>query len=133
MAQDTGHRNTVFLVGAAVLGLVVLSNAGSKTAGRQPDAEKPPSTPKKVTNEPPDYLMLTRAEREVKATLKDPDSAVFSDLRVRRSPLVVCGYVNSRNGFGGMTGRQRFISGSVTAIEEQMEDGAMDEVWNKVC
>lgn len=67
--------------------------------------------------------------------LKDPDSAKFGEVRTgwTSGKPVTCGYVNSRNGFGGMTGRQRFISGSVTAVEEQMPAGEMDKAWDRLC
>ncbi|WP_328277762.1 zinc ribbon domain-containing protein [Sphingobium sp.] len=42
-------------------------------------------------------------ERAVKARLRDPDSAAFRHLGRG------CGYVNARNGFGGMVGDQPFI------------------------
>ncbi len=67
--------------------------------------------------------------------LKDPDSAKFEAVRTgwTSGAPVTCGYVNSRNGFGGMTGRQRFISGNVTAVEEQMPAGEMDKAWDRLC
>lgn len=58
------------------------------------------------------------AEKWVRATLKDPDSAKFSGLYVVRVPgkdkiggqtLYTCGWVNARNGFGGYTGDSRFV------------------------
>ena len=59
---------------------------------------------------------LTEAEnRAVEAglrrVLKDPDSARFGEFiggRNEQNALVVCGYVNGRNSFGGMTGPEPF-------------------------
>lgn len=57
----------------------------------------------------------------VEAQLRDPDSAVFDDQRswleppnvlVRRiagTPVIVCGWVNAKNGYGGMTGDEAYI------------------------
>ncbi len=74
----------------------------------------------------------------VRARLKDPDSAEFSGTFVSRKagPPVVCGYVNSKNSFGGFAGKQRFVSASAAdtvVTEEDMADGEMDELWSKVC
>ena len=73
----------------------------------------------------------------VLAQLRDPDSAKFTDVEVRWSSgrPTLCGYVNSRNGFGGMTGAQRFITaGSDFAVlEEQMRPGEMEPVWQQFC
>ena len=57
--------------------------------------------------------MEGEVERDVRAQLRDPDSAVFSD--VVRKGEVACGYVNGANAFGGMAGRQRFVWISGTA------------------
>jgi hypothetical protein len=50
---------------------------------------------------------------EVRSRLKDPDSAMFRDVRAVRkgdSPARVCGYVNSRNAFGGYVGFVPFVA-----------------------
>lgn len=46
----------------------------------------------------------------LKVWLKDPESAQFTLVRhfKDREKEVTCGYVNSRNGFGGMAGAERF-------------------------
>ena len=73
----------------------------------------------------------------IKSKLRDPDSAVFDQVRVSRKSghPIACGTVNSKNGFGGMTGAQRFISNGATLafIEEEMADGAINEVWARFC
>lgn len=72
---------------------------------------------------------------EVRKLLRDPASAEFTGVGVSRKSgnPAICGYVNSNNGMGGKTGPQRFVSGGATTVEEQMEPGAMDEVWAKLC
>jgi len=47
------------------------------------------------------------AERLVRGSLVDPDSAQFSEVVTRDG--VTCGLVNSKNRIGGYTGRQIFI------------------------
>lgn len=51
----------------------------------------------------------------VRSSLKDPDSAKFGDMVAGREQLtskdlMVCGYVNSKNGFGGYTGQEIFMA-----------------------
>jgi len=55
---------------------------------------------------------IAEAETWVRARLKDPYSAVFSDVRVvGRAPLQrVCGQVNAKNSFGAYEGEERFTA-----------------------
>ncbi|MEA3390020.1 MAG: zinc ribbon domain-containing protein [Pseudomonadota bacterium] len=67
-------------------------------------------------------------ERRVKARLRDPDSAKFRHL------YNGCGYVNSRNGFGGMTGDKPFFVASNDAVafaEDNPNEFAA--AWKKFC
>lgn len=80
--------------------------------------------------------VVTAAKVAVLAKLRDPQSAVFDGVHVSRGPSLplVCGWVNSRNGFGGMTGRQRFTgSNNGATLEEEMAPGEMDKVWRTAC
>jgi hypothetical protein len=58
---------------------------------------------------PTDFSKSAYAEAtyNLKRHLRDPDSAKISDVKVSGSS--VCGLVNSKNGFGGYTGIQRFL------------------------
>lgn len=49
----------------------------------------------------------SQAEEAVKAVMRDPDSAKFRNLEVNDDGSV-CGEVNGRNAFGGMTGFSPF-------------------------
>lgn len=84
-----------------------------------------------------DSMVEVGAKDLIKSKLRDPDSAVFDQVRVSRKSghPIACGTVNSKNGFGGMTGAQRFISNGATLafIEEEMADGAINEVWARFC
>jgi ribosomal protein L37E len=80
--------------------------------------------------------LLVVGKLAVKKRLKDPDSAEFKDVfaNVGENISVACGYVNSKNSFGGYTGYQRFISNGLsegTFLENEMED--VYAVWNKLC
>lgn len=57
-------------------------------------------------------------QNEVRNNLKDPESARFAQIAAVREPegiLLVCGFVNGRNSFGGYTGFQPF-SGIYTEL-----------------
>ena len=72
---------------------------------------------------------------QVKSRLRDPESAQFTGVRVvrRGETTAICGYVNSKNGLGGMTGPQRFIAGGAVALEEDFGPGEMDQAWALLC
>lgn len=74
-----------------------------------------------------------RAEYAVKDRLRDPESADFGPMTVRNG--VVCGTVNSRNGFGGMSGEQRFISraGAITVFADDVKGEGFNETWSSLC
>jgi hypothetical protein len=76
--------------------------------------------------------------------LRDPQSAIFRDLsatndrKIGQSPagLVVCGYVNAKNGFGGYTGEKPFINfygTMLTEIEPTPRTKKFNAAWNKLC
>ncbi|WP_143761355.1 hypothetical protein [Sphingobium chlorophenolicum] len=53
------------------------------------------------------------AEQNLRATLKDGDSAEFKDMfvsRIQGGNLMLCGKVNAKNAFGAYTGFERFIA-----------------------
>ena len=62
-----------------------------------------------------DSAFRSETQRQVAARLKDPESARFGPIRaVSRiwngsEELVVCGWVNSKNSFGGYTGQTPYI------------------------
>lgn len=77
------------------------------------------------------------AETQVERQLRDPSSAEFTDVAVYVHPrggFVSCGYVNSRNAFGGMAGPRRFVgNNSFAAIAEGENATAVDMAWNELC
>lgn len=82
---------------------------------------------------PSESDMVRVGENAVRQVLRDGDNADFrgSKIGAVNGAKVVCGEVNSANGFGGKSGYQRFISngGSVTVLEEQMEAGEFAQAW----
>lgn len=85
-----------------------------------------PST--KDQNELEQLTQMARIERLVKARLRDPDSAKFEHLNGG------CGHVNSRNGFGGMSGPKQFIVGvNDNVVFEEDDPQAFRAVWNGHC
>jgi hypothetical protein len=69
------------------------------------------------SHEPLQPVKLARSdieaiERGVRLALKDPDSARFDGIESGRDAngkLVVCGWVNAKNGYGEYSGRQPFV------------------------
>lgn len=55
---------------------------------------------------------VAAVEGGIREDLKDPDSAKFSGFRATKEPnagmVTVCGFVNSKNSFGGYAGKQLF-------------------------
>lgn len=57
---------------------------------------------------PEESLVVEQVKAAVVAQLRDPSSAEFSNIRIVGGSTV-CGEVNSKNGFGGYVGKQRFF------------------------
>ncbi len=77
---------------------------------------------------------IEAAKELVRAGLRDPASALFSDVRLSQLSAV-CGSVNSRNGFGGMTGPKRFIVIQSVYLEENFtaDPGMFPRMWQESC
>jgi hypothetical protein len=89
------------------------------------------------------------AQSAVKQHLTDPDSAQFSDETVvwnRNSSgyvtdVTVCGWVNSKNTFGGYAGKTRFVATSDSDvlkfprvhIESDSTTSIFEIYWNPIC
>ncbi|HEY1632800.1 MAG TPA: hypothetical protein VGF56_15895 [Rhizomicrobium sp.] len=84
-----------------------------------------------------------KAEERMKAALRDPDSAKYSNVQAFRmsgnGPVsyVFCGEVNAKNGFGGYTGNTGFVAGPALATLETTEQGddaaAFELIWRNLC
>lgn len=85
------------------------------------------------------------AKEVIKSALRDPDLAVFgadvffaNDRKMNGYYVpVVCGSVNAKNGFGGMTGQKRFVFFPTLEGRLVLEDSVADAIivhhWNKMC
>jgi hypothetical protein len=107
----------------------------SQTQASNPAARKANDPSAEANKAARELAYIENQKRLIRAKLRDPKSAEFRNVRICYSMgPIVCGQVNSNNGFGGKTGYQRFVSGGeIQVLEEEMEDGGMDAVWAKVC
>jgi hypothetical protein len=89
----------------------------------------------------PKEQVVSQAEMKVKAMLKDPDSAEFSDMHLWGDEKIgiVCGRVNAKNSFGGYIGYQRFYwhvgheKGVFLESEGDPTKDGFDIFWNGFC
>lgn len=105
-----------WIVGAAIVGGVLAFAAANE---RELSSSNAPFTASQMM-----------VEEQVKAHLRDPRSATFRHLGNG------CGYVNSRNGFGGMSGFQRFIidKNNVFLIDnDSSATPTFDVIWDANC
>lgn len=78
-----------------------------------------------------------RIRSEVADQLRDPPSAYFRDVRAIRpavrddSPLVICGRVQGRNGYGGMGQHQGFFYTDKPTLVPATAMG--DAIWASFC
>jgi hypothetical protein len=93
------------------------------------------------------YAEIYLAKAAITKIMRDPDSAVFGDVffvNDRKSATgyyvpVVCGSVNGKNGFGGMTGQKRFvalvsdIAQSGVWMEGTTSQNVFAAEWNRFC
>lgn len=90
-----------------------------------------------------DDLWIAVTQNAVQRSVREPSSATFRNVKLYRpfpgqDTPVVCGEVNSKNGFGGMSGFQGFIgSGSGESfpviLEEQMAAGEYAKAAKQLC
>jgi hypothetical protein len=92
------------------------------------------------------YGEIAFAKEAITKIMRDPDSAVFGDVffvNDRKTATgyyvpVVCGTVNGRNGFGGMTGQKHFVAvtsdvGSGVWMEGTTPQNVFAPEWNRYC
>ncbi len=120
---------TIGIIAAAVLAVWIYGKAVPSDPKPTPNPPSPSATP----TEPSDAYRKLMAMGDVQKRLRDPSSADFGPMQVRTG--VVCGTVNSKNGFGGMTGQQRFMSrmGGITAFADDVQDNGFDDAWRSIC
>lgn len=66
---------------------------------------------------------IADAKKEIAKDLRDPESAQYRKENAARMPrgFLVCGEINSKNGFGGYTGFKPFLfyTGKLIVIDEE--------------
>lgn len=99
------------LFAAAALSLTI-SACGQHVV--QQTQASPPGTVTPITLTP---SQRTIVQREVRASLKDPNSAKFGTMAAGRETdgsITVCGLVNAKNSYGGYAGMSGFIGALVS-------------------
>ncbi len=84
---------------------------------------------------PPAGSLKAAIEKEVKSKLRDPASARFEHLDFKGGDIY-CGYVNSKNGFGGYAGRKMFavmVLDKAQAIVSMLDIDSGDGVMETFC
>lgn len=78
--------------------------------------------------------MILVGEEQVKSQLRDPNSANFKNQFIGNKGDV-CGEVNSKNGFGGYTGFQRYavLNGSVVIEGGNLDSSGFSSIWASYC
>lgn len=111
----------------------------------KPSAEPQPKVVAKKDDSPfadvgAQRLWIVKSRDAIRSRLRDPGSADFRNERFYSGGAapVVCGEVNSKNGFGGYSGFQRYIAaGDVPDLAFLASDFAsgdsIDNVWAKLC
>lgn len=90
------------------------------------------SAPKSKTAVPAKVDLIAQAHERVKDVLKDPDSAKFKgDFAGKEG--AVCGYVNSKNSYGGYGGFMRYVATADRVMMDEGETWKMDARWFEVC
>lgn len=80
-------------------------------------------------------VAMIAAEDRVREQLRDPESARFSGTAtyVADGADVVCGFVNAKNGFGGMSGKRGYIVVGPMAILEETNEELFAKAWAANC
>ncbi len=97
----------------------------------------PQSSGERTSKDAREIGWMQRGKAAVKEKLRDPSSAQYKEVyfcRGSRDIPMTCGSVNSKNGFGGYSGYQRFISGgsaNVTFLESEVN--GFGSVWAQMC
>ena len=118
MAKDSGHRNTVLLIGAAVIGLVALSNTGNKPTSPKPSPNATESKASSIDRNATSFLHMA--------------GATYYSLSVDKLPNGHARILSRRNGPSGISyalreydcpaGRFRYLGEGGTS-EEAMAAG----------
>lgn len=121
----------------AVVCLLFLAACGENDPSATSDYASSATSPGTPDGDRIAAFVEAEGKKVILGQLRDPESAKFTDVSVRWTSgrPMLCGSVNSRNGLGGMAGRQRFVTAGsdIAFLEEQVEAGEWAKVWNKFC
>lgn len=75
------------------------------------------------------------AKLEAASLLKDPSSAAFKNVRTKFDGryYTTCGYINGRNGFGGVGASARFVVAQRSGMVRLIPDGEVHSDWSEYC
>ena len=78
---------------------------------------------------------IVKSQTLVLGKLRDTSGVKWRNLYVSRSSgaRVLCGEINSKNGFGGYSGFQQFVSGGITFFESEVDSAEWQKVWIELC
>ncbi|WP_313326227.1 hypothetical protein [Sphingobium yanoikuyae] len=123
------------VIGGVLVALIIL---GSLTGGNPSQQEKVVDAPAQKDEGPSPFKVEALAMRKLKDSVRDPESMTTRKTFVPEGRGYLCGEINSRNGFGGMTGFRGFIAGATSdmpvAIQgENIEGSEFQKTWNALC
>jgi hypothetical protein len=119
--------------GKSESGITAKPKAAAESEGPTTAAKKSSSPYADVGKQ---YAWISAGKDAIRTQLKDPESATFRNVHFYSGggTPVVCGEINARNGFGGYTGFERFVSaGTVISATESQVKGGLGLVWDKFC
>jgi hypothetical protein len=120
-----------------IVGLIAITSSNRQGSTSHPEPSG--GTPAASTIDTSERIAFfqTKAKEAMTDALRDPGSAQYKDVTAHVFPedhkiYVFCGYVNSKNGFGGYTGFKPFVAGAgIAATSEIVSD--FSNLWNKLC
>jgi hypothetical protein len=133
----TTNKEKIDAIGGLVAIILIITFFYSSCTRDDPETSESRGASSNHTNIAPIDIVKMNivGENAVKTVLKDPDSATFKNqhIGIKGHP---CGEVNSKNGFGGYTGFNRYIVASTTmiAIENMNTDPSeFEPSWDLFC
>lgn len=88
-------RSMIVITGAKVTALIPILAMVGLSACSKPDPT-------------PDEQLVAQVESQIRASMKDPDSAQFRPGFADAKKQIVCGEVNAKNSYGGYTGFEKY-------------------------
>lgn len=144
--RKQGSNGGFLLYGAGVLFILFVISRGDRDEppSRVASSIAAPSTtsasrPTRSDGKPDELKVQILALRNLSNLMRDPGSMKTRSLSVPPGSAYLCGEVNGANGFGGMTGFQRFIAGGASSMPTVIErDGQMaaaefQTAWSQLC